>query len=371
MTHPGGSYTGLFTDDHPDDTDLYLTTDTNGKQGTAHQLPIPPDSDKSTASTAGTKATVDYTSYATTPEPGTPNNGSSNGLAQNLPGLYTTGFYETKKNRAQAQSAIDRLQTPASTQSQNRVTTKTATDAPPRPIILPKWSQYKQSLLTANINVLMNNATTAQERQNADAYLATQGDLRILAQTANTQQGVKRQRDPVADGQTAAGQQPLKRLRRNSKAVLTQSPANVFTLPRPIRIQYHPLPLKDRDDQWYAALFRRLFTDVVKFVDDYFILHDLVQGDSYQPWALKWNPEFIFWADQVAEDDPQVGNWDELLRDSSERKWFLVAVIVRIIKVKIFDADLWGANQQQKDLLLAIERSMFQRDGMLRALQAI
>ena len=308
---------------------------------------------------------VDYTSYPTTPEHGTPNNGGSNGLAQNLSGSYTT----PKNSREQAQSAIDKLQTPASAQSQYKVTSKSTKGASPEPVNLPKWSQDSQSLLIENINVLMSNASTAQERQNANAYSASQEDLQDPAQTTKTQQGMKRQRDPVASGETAVGQQPSKRLKRNFEAFLTEFPANIFNLKKPVRIKYHPLPLKDRNDQWYAALFRRLFTDVAKFVDDYFIQHNLALEEFYQPWALKWSPEFIFWAKEVAEYDPWIGSWDELLRNSSERKWFLVAVIVKILKVKVFDADLWGANQQQKDLLLAIERSMFQREGMLKALQ--
>lgn len=276
--------------------------------------------------------------------------------------------YEAAKKREQAQSAIDRLQITTPAKSQYKSTKDSATtDASPQPVALPKWSEENQSYITANINLLLSNAITAQERADANAYIESQRDYNIVARTANTRQGVKRQRDPFANSQTANGQQPLKRARRSSTAVPTQSLANIFDLPKPIQIQYFPLPLKDRDDLWYGALFKRLFKDVIKFVDDYFILHDLALGDFHQPWALKWNPEFVFWAEQVAEDDPQVGSWDELLRNSSERKWFLAAVLVKIIKVKIFDADLWGANQQQKELLLAIERSMFQQDGMSRS----
>ncbi|TVY34420.1 hypothetical protein LOCC1_G007075 [Lachnellula occidentalis] len=293
----------------------------------------------------------DKSSSSATPKP-IPSNSRSKPPPQGLPGMYSkaSAYYQAALKKKQAQSAIDRLQTatPAESQYKN-------TDANPKPVALPKWSAENQSYLTANINVLMSSAITAQKR----------ADHKILARTANTRQGVKRQRDPVANAQAVNGQ-PLKRARRNSKAVLNQSPINVFDLPKPIRIQYLPLPIKDRDDQWYGAMFKRLFTDVTKFVDDYFILHDLALGDFHQPWALKWSPEFIFWAEQVAEDDAQVGSWDELLRNSEERKWFLVAILVKIIKVKIFDADLWGANQQQKELLLAIERSMFQRDGYTR-----
>ncbi|TVY88802.1 hypothetical protein LAWI1_G004798, partial [Lachnellula willkommii] len=302
-------------------------------------------------------------SYSNTPKI-IPGNLRSRRLAQGLPGMYSKASkqYEAAKRREQAQLAIDRLQITTPSESQYKSTKdSTTTDASTQPVALPKWSAENQSYITANINVLLSSAITAQERADANAYIESQRDYNIFPRTAHTRQGVKRQRDPVANSQ-----HPLKRARRSSTAVLTQSPANIFDLPKPIQIQYLPLPSKDRDDLWYGALFKRLFTDVIKFVDDYFILHDLALGDFHQPWALKWNPEFVFWAEQVAEDDPRVGSWDELLRDSSERKWFLVAVLVKILKVKIFDADLWGANQQQKELLLAIERSMFQRDGYTR-----
>lgn len=359
MSFTGSSASGSDTETitpkktKSDYSGMYLSPGKTGKKTTTYSLPLRGASSKSSSASPTKSTNTSKTSLSS-------NTSIETGLSN-----QQTNAPNGHSKQEQAQSTLVKLQTPKPTPSQYKsdTTTKTATVVPPKPVTLPTWSEDAQSLLTANINVLLSNATTVQERADANAYLAAQGAFQAHEPT-NSQHGVKRQFDFISDDTAAEGLHPLKRARRVPKAVLTQSPANVFNLPSPIRIQYHPLPIKDRDDKWYAALFQRLYSQIGAFVDEYFVLHDLAQGDFQQPWALRWNPEFIFWAEQVAEDDPQVGSWDQLLRNSAERKWFLVAIIVKIIKVKIFDVDLWGANQQQKELLLAIERSMFMREGM-------
>lgn len=73
--------------------------------------------------------------------------------------------------------------------------------------------------------------------------------------------------------------------------------------------------------------------------------------------------EFYEWADMVAEADPVVGGWDEMLLNGTSRKWLIAAVLIKIIKIKIFDEGLFGSNKQEKELMFAIERAMFEREG--------
>lgn len=74
-------------------------------------------------------------------------------------------------------------------------------------------------------------------------------------------------------------------------------------------------------------------------------------------------PEFVAWVEQVAEPDPNLGTWDDLLRDTQQRKWLVMAILMKILKVKVFDADLFAANQEQAELLHGISRAFVGREG--------
>jgi len=218
-------------------------------------------------------------------------------------------------------------------------------------VVLPKWTKDKQSLLTSNLNVLME---TARRREAASGQ-------RTLVLRDPQGQGVKRQRNSTVQG----GQQGSKRPRLNRQTRM-RGPANVFELPKPIRIPYYPLPPKDRDDEFYTAMFSRLQIDIETFVEDYFIVRDLDIGEGFNPWGLDWSPEFIVWAKAVAEDDPHCGGWENLMRSSTERKWFLCAIIHRILHEKVFKADLWGATTEQGNLMVKLEHAMLEDEGMCK-----
>jgi hypothetical protein len=65
----------------------------------------------------------------------------------------------------------------------------------------------------------------------------------------------------------------------------------------------------------------------------------------------------------VADEDPCSGGWDPLLKDTIQRQWLIVAILARIIIVKIFSTDLWGAGTEEKDLIFGIERAFLGGDG--------
>jgi hypothetical protein len=250
-----------------------------------------------------------------------------------------------KGKAADAQAAIDKFTQPKSNP-------KKPAANPNQSIVLPKWTKDKQSLLTQNLNVLME---TARKREAATAQ-------RTLVLRSPQGQGVKRQRNATAQRQAAGGRQQ-KRLRLNPQTQM-RGPANVFELPKPIRIPYLPLSAKDRDDEFYTAMFARLQRDIQTFVEDYFIVRDLDAGEGFNPWGLDWSPEFINWAKTVAEDDPACGGWENLMRSSTERKWFLCAIIHRIIHSKIFDADLWGSTTEQGKVMVNMAWAMLDDEGM-------
>jgi len=42
-----------------------------------------------------------------------------------------------------------------------------------------------------------------------------------------------------------------------------------------------------------------------------------------------------------------------------------MGILMHILKGKIFDADMWGATKEEKDLLFAIERALFTHEGSI------
>jgi hypothetical protein len=135
--------------------------------------------------------------------------------------------------------------------------------------------------------------------------------------------------------------------------------------PQPLRISYKPHPLEDRSDAWYTEMFRRLFRQTDKFATRYFGVHDLDAGEFFEPWAAGMTGEFITWAEQVAESDPNLGtgSWDDLLRDTMQRKWLVMGILMKIVRVKIFEVDLFGAGKEQAELLHGLSRAFVGREG--------
>lgn len=139
----------------------------------------------------------------------------------------------------------------------------------------------------------------------------------------------------------------------------------------PIQVQYQVHPPKERSDAWWVESFRRLYHQMEGVLAHYFTLHDISQS-SGSPWALGMTPEFVRWAEQVAEPDWEAAGssagWDELLKDSTQRKWLLMAVLMKIFKVKIFNEYLFGASKAQKEACFTLDRAFLAREGMLFSL---
>jgi hypothetical protein len=110
-------------------------------------------------------------------------------------------------------------------------------------------------------------------------------------------------------------------------------------------------------------MFRRLFRQTDKFATYYFGVHDLDAGEFFEPWAAGMTDDFVTWAEQVAEPDPNLGTWDDLLRETGQRKWLVMGVLMKIVVVKVFGADLFGASKEQAELLYGISRALVGREG--------
>lgn len=194
-------------------------------------------------------------------------------------------------------------------------------------------------------------------------------DSKQLLTPENSMQGQKRQREEQEDDPNRQDAQATKRQRSSKRTKLrtgiTEHVLEEFeTLkPQPLQFTFREHPAGDRSDEWYIGQFCALFRRIRSFAHDFFGLHDIDEGGFYQPWAAGMSLELIRHVEDVAEADPMTGGWDTLLQNTIQREWLIVALIIRILEVQVFDADLWGAEEHEKDLLFNLERALFVRDG--------
>ena len=156
----------------------------------------------------------------------------------------------------------------------------------------------------------------------------------------------------------------IKKARRFANPSLQiQHPLDITTLaPVPLRITYPAHPPTDRPGTWFTSNFASLYRQIETFCSTYYSLHSIPITD--EPWSkCKMTPEFIKWAEMVAEPEPRMGCWDELLRDSGMRKWFVMAIVVRVLRVKVFGVEIFGGTGEQRELMHQVDRAFLGREG--------
>jgi hypothetical protein len=232
-----------------------------------------------------------------------------------------------------------------------------------------------------NIDDGINGATECDQNENGQNEEDAEGEEVVpQAQTqvpqmqttgsVKSNQGQKRQHEEITgnsgnlstSAQGTGNKRPQKRSKL--KTDITQHVLEEFeTLrPQPLQFNFQPHPLQDRSDEWFIDQFRRLFQRIQIFAHGYFGLHD-IDGESHQPWAAGMTLEFIRHVEDVAVDDPMAGSWDNLLQNTVQREWLIVAVVMRVLEIHVFGAYLWGANPEEKDFLFGLERALFTREG--------
>jgi hypothetical protein len=246
----------------------------------------------------------------------------------------------------------------------------------------PVWTASNTDLLSQNLESLLRAARYTPETRDTATVLATPTTVKTSTGSPS-KRGKKRARvdddDEYQDNITPNPKRSATRLTTAAAAkpavkdlpklpmnhiVQVQPKVDLAQLaPQPLRISYKAHPLEDRTDAWYIEMFRRLFRQTHRFVSHYFGVHDINAGDFFEPWGANMTPEFVAWAEQVAEPDPNLGTWDDLLRDTQQRKWFVMAILMNILRVKVFDVDLFGANKEQAELLHGISRALVGREG--------
>ncbi|CZT51897.1 uncharacterized protein RSE6_13119 [Rhynchosporium secalis] len=180
--------------------------------------------------------------------------------------------------------------------------------------------------------------------------------------------GRKRKRSSSEDNEDEEAQALKARKARLDAIAQLQilEPVDIVTLaPLPTQINYPAHPTTDRPDAWFIDNFTMFYRQVEGTISHYYALHDIPL--SSEPWLeCKMTPEFLKWAEQVVEPNPRFGSWDELLRDKEMRKWFVMGVVMKVLKRKVFDKYLFGCGEVEEELFLQTDRAFLGREGFQR-----
>ncbi|CAG8955720.1 hypothetical protein HYFRA_00010986 [Hymenoscyphus fraxineus] len=142
------------------------------------------------------------------------------------------------------------------------------------------------------------------------------------------------------------------------------------SIPIPVRKLYPSHPLTDRPDTFFKDAFHSLYTDIHSLCHAFFGYPNLLSPEwvkktgTAKPWdAIGAMSEFTTFADLVAEEDQVVGGWEEMVGKGSSRKFLVVGVIVKMLKVRVFDEGIYGGSVQEGEMMHGVERALIDREG--------
>lgn len=229
------------------------------------------------------------------------------------------------------------------------------------------WSTQHEEILSSNIDLLLNATSDPPELQSDSDESSSERET----EESTLNRGTKRPRrhsipETVLDANPMEDtDSPRQRLRKGTGVrIPDEGPQDLPPLnPQPLRFDFPQHPVEDRSDEWFVGEFRKLFRMMEGFFEEYYSIHNLDEGEVLQPWAVNHTPEFLNYTLEVAEQDPEQGGWDMLLRDTKQRKWLLQRILMRILEVKVFATNLWGATKEEKELMFGIEKALFTQEG--------
>ncbi|ESZ98077.1 hypothetical protein SBOR_1533 [Sclerotinia borealis F-4128] len=170
----------------------------------------------------------------------------------------------------------------------------------------------------------------------------------------------------AANVPTASNQEPVRRTKRFGKAQSRSTNlANDIKNFMPIQLEFTPHLESDRSNEWFQNAYAVLFERIVALAREHFGFQEL-QSEFHEPWAVEMPDEFLRYCELVAEPDPAVGGWDELLINTESRRFLIVGIIVKILEVKVFAPSLWGNNEEGEELLHGLDRALLDGEGYAR-----
>ncbi|KAF7960753.1 hypothetical protein EAE96_000426 [Botrytis aclada] len=168
-----------------------------------------------------------------------------------------------------------------------------------------------------------------------------------------------------ADDPNAKNQVPARGRRWFGKAQARPTTMADFKRFMPLQLEHPPHPAGDRSNAWFKDEYANLYIAIVRFAEEFFAFQDLQEG-FHEPWAVRMPEEFYRYVELVAEPDAVVGGWDEMLLDTSTRKYLIVGIIVKILEARVFSSVLWGNTKEGEEFLHGLDRALLDSEGYSR-----
>lgn len=128
-----------------------------------------------------------------------------------------------------------------------------------------------------------------------------------------------------------------------------------------------PHPDWERSDDWFETAFTRYRDRIIRYSAKYFSFTKLATNSNFtRPWSWKMPPELVDEIESVSVADPYSIDWDRILLNHDTRCSLVAAVIAHFLERRIFDEDLFGGTEEEKQALRAMDRALVS-DGGRRA----
>lgn len=166
------------------------------------------------------------------------------------------------------------------------------------------------------------------------------------------------------DSPSAKNQMPSRVSRWFGRAQSRPTTLADFRYFMPLQLEHPPHPQGDRSNAWFKDEYANLYIAIVNFATVFFGFQEL-QSEFHEPWAIRMPEEFYRYVELVAEPDTVVGGWDEMLLDTSTRKYLIVGIIVKILEARVFASVLWGNTKEGEEFLHGLDRALLDSEGMI------
>lgn len=167
------------------------------------------------------------------------------------------------------------------------------------------------------------------------------------------------------DSPSAKNQMPSRVSRWFGRAQSRPTTVADFRHFMPLQLEHPPHPQGDRSNAWFKDEYANLYIAIVNFATVFFGFQEL-QSEFHEPWAIRMPEEFYRYVELVAEPDTVVGGWDEILIDTSTRKYLIVGIIVKILEARVFASVLWGNTKEGEEFLHGLDRALLDSEGYSR-----
>ncbi|KAL1900159.1 hypothetical protein Sste5346_002469 [Sporothrix stenoceras] len=156
------------------------------------------------------------------------------------------------------------------------------------------------------------------------------------------------------------------------------NPRRPLSLPHDL-LGYRPLQLwfgmphdadGEKDDDWLEELFSTLFELAEDLCASTFGVDRLAlpsASPEHSPWADgNFSQAFIYYAGEIARQDPHDGGWDAVLIDPMQRAFLAQGVLAKALDEFVLSALLFGGTAEQQDALGQWDRIMLKEEGYMR-----